>query len=444
MRKLLIAVLLLGSGLSLAQGVRSLGMGGVTLPGPWASGYNPAYTAYPADNYGPVGGIGLPLGLVNLAVRPEASPVYYFTDFDKFQNNFDLIAFLDQLAHPYEFEFTMPQSPSEIVFHINADGVSVTDANGDPIYLISDDGESPAIGSGDNDLPLRRPFFEVHLPTTSPNYQASFGAFISVGGLSVDPSDNLVVDLANGSLQPNTTYSLSAAAAAEAGITGRLSFAAPLPAIPGFDGRIYIGGQIDGFYGIVRDDAKVTATFTTDGDGIPGTVGYSSESFYVYPDVGNGFGGRLDFGLAVDYQSATFGLGARNLYSYEQWKGVLRTSSSDGSVSEYPKTIVTTEFNPSIFANAAYAQQLPAGMTMLYGVDFGYFNGNVSTHAGLELQESIFRLRGGVGYDGGLKFGLGGGIALPHVSLDAALTSHQAIFTKETIYGLAASLGIYF
>jgi len=443
-RKLLATVLLLALGFSMAQSVRSLGMGGVILPGPWASGYNPAYTAYPADNYGPVGGFSLPLGLINLALRPEASPVYYFTDFDKFQNNFDLIAFLDQLAHPYEFELVMPKSPSEIVFHINADGVSVTDANGDPIYLISDDGESPTIGSGDNGLPLRKPFFEINFPATSPYYQASLGAFVSVGGLSVDPSDNLVVDLANGSLQPNTTYSLSAAAAAEAGITGRLSFATPLPAIPGFEGKMYLGGQVNGFYGLVRDDAKVTATFTTDGDGVPGTASYTSESFYVYPDVGSGFGGRIDFGFAVDYQSATFGLGARNLYSYEQWRGVLRTSSSDGSVSEYPKTIVTAKFNPSVFANVAYAQQLPTGMVMLYGADFGYFSGDFSAHAGLEMQESIFRLRGGIGYDNGLKLGLGGGIALPHVALDVALTSHQAIFTKETVFGLAASLGIHF
>jgi hypothetical protein len=37
--------------LGLAQGVRSLGMGGVALPGPAHAGANPAYAAFP-DTWG--------------------------------------------------------------------------------------------------------------------------------------------------------------------------------------------------------------------------------------------------------------------------------------------------------------------------------------------------------------------------------------------------------
>lgn len=38
-----------------AQGVRSLGMGGLVLPGPEAANRNPAYAAYPSRYGGKVG-----------------------------------------------------------------------------------------------------------------------------------------------------------------------------------------------------------------------------------------------------------------------------------------------------------------------------------------------------------------------------------------------------
>jgi hypothetical protein len=41
-------------GIGLAQGVRSLGMGGVALPGPAHAGANPAYAAFP-DTWGKEG-----------------------------------------------------------------------------------------------------------------------------------------------------------------------------------------------------------------------------------------------------------------------------------------------------------------------------------------------------------------------------------------------------
>jgi len=442
MKKLLAVFLIILLSFASAQGVRSLGMGGVVLPGPWATTYNPAYAAYPASTYGPVGGVGLPLGLINLAVRPSISPVYYFTDFETFQNNFDFISFLDQLTHPYEFIINPPRSPDEIVFHIDADGISVTDDNGNPLNLDYQQYSSSGSG-GATELPLKEPFLEIPIPTTVPGFRASVGAYVNAGGFSITPSDNLVTDLANGSLQASTTYTITTTAAAEAGLTGNVSFAIPLPAIPGFEGRVYAGGQIDGFYGLFYDDTKVTATTTTDENGIPGDVTYSSETFLVYPGNGSGYGGRLDFGLAVDYQSATFGLGIRNLYGYERWTGTLRTTDSSGNTSETNQVVVNSEFNPSVFVNGAYTQPLDEG-TMLYGADVGYFAGSFTAHAGMEYQLSIFRVRGGLGYEDGLKVGVGGGAALPHVAIDLALTSHQAPFTGQAVYGVAASLGINF
>lgn len=439
MKKLLLAVLILLSGLALGQGVRSLGMGGVTLPGPWAAVNNPAYAAYPADAYGPIGGVSLPLGLINLALRPSISPLYYFTDFDTFQNNFDFIAFLDQATRPYELIINPPYSPDEVVFHVSADGVSITDGDGNPLQLSYSSGRSGAAG-----LPLPQPFLEIPIPTGLSGLSISIGAYASAGGFGLDPSSDLAADLASGSLQANTTYSLAASAAAEAGLTGHLSFATPLPSLPGFDGRIYVGGQLEGFYGLIYDDTKVTAATTTDSDGIPGPIEYSSQVFYAYPGIGSGYGGRIDFGVAADYQSGTFGLGIRNLFGYEQWTGKLRTSDASGNVSETYKTITTAAFDPAVYLNGAYVQELDTGDVVLYGADVGYASGSVTAHAGLEYQKSIFRLRGGLGYEDGLKLGLGGGLLLPHFSFDAAITSHQAPFTGQLVFGLAASLGFYF
>lgn len=439
MKKFLLAILLILPGLALGQGVRSLGMGGVTLPGPWAVVYNPAYAAYPADVYGPVGGFSLPLGLINLALRPSVSPIYYFTDFDTFQNNFDFIAFLDQATRPYEFVINPPYSPDEIVFHVSADGVSITDGGGKPLQLSYSGGKSGAGG-----LPLPQPFLEIPIPTGLPGLSISIGAYASAGGFGLTPSSGLAADLAGGSLRANTTYSLTASAAAEAGFSGHLSFASPLPSLPGFDGRVYLGGQLEGFYGLIYDDIKVTAATTTDSDGIPGPVGYSSEVFYVYPGAGSGYGGRIDFGVVADYQSGTYGLGIRNLFGYEQWNGVLRTSDASGNVSESGKTISRAAFDPAVYLNGAYAQTLETGEIVLYGADVSYAAGAFAAHAGLEYQQSIFRLRGGLGYENGLKLGLGGGLSLPNFGFDAAITSHQAPFTGQLVFGLAASLGFYF
>jgi len=427
-------------GVASAQGVRSLGMGGVTLPGPWAAGLNPAYAAYPADAYGPGGGFDLPLGLINLALRPSVSPLYYFTDFATFKSNFDVLAFLDQVSRPYEFMINPPSSPDEIVLHVSADGVQITDGSGKPFQLGTySGGKSGAAG-----LPLPRPFLLIPIPTGLSGLHVSLGAFTSAGGFGLNPSPALSRDLASGSLQPNTEYSFSLTGAASAGVNVNLDFATPLPAIPGFEGKVYLGGQLEGFYGLLYADAELTGTTTTDDHGAPGPVTYSNRLFYVYPGSGNGYGGRLDLGVALDYQSGTYGLGVRNLFGYESWSGVLHTNDGSGHSSDNSHTITRTAFDPAVYANGAYAQTLAGGDVVLYGADASYAAGAFSAHVGVEYQKSIFRLRGGLGYENGLKLGLGAGLKLPGVSFDTALTSHQAPFSGQMVFGLAASLGFNF
>ncbi len=432
----MLAALLLG--VVLAQGVRTVGMGGVTLPGPWAADLNPAYRVYPAERYGTAGGLSLPLGLINLALRPSTSPLYYFTDRNVFKTNFDLLAFYDQLRHPFEFLINPPSSPSEIVFHVSADSITVTDGQGNPINFKN----YRAAGGGAGGS--HTPFFHFDIATGVPGLQLTTGAFVETGGLALEPDDRLLVDLADGNLQANTTYTIELTGKGAAGLTLGLGYAADLPSIPGFDGTIYFGVLLQGFYGLLYGDSSVTASTTTDANGVPGSVGYVTNFFYVYPGNGYGLGGKLDFGVAVDYAGGTYGLGLRNIYAFETWSGHrLVTDENSVVISDGPETLTSSRFAPKLYASAAYLQTLDEGEILL-GADLNFAGGGLSAHAGLEYRYDIFRLRGGLGYEEGLRLGLGAGALFGPVSLDLALSTHNAPFTGQTVFGLATSLGLHF
>ena len=433
-----LALMLLGA--ASAQDVRSLGMGGLTLPGPAATGRNPAYAAYDARRFGG-GGFTLPLGLVNLALRPSISPLYYFRDPSVFRNHFDLLAFYDQLTHLDEFVINPPASPREIVFHVSADGVTVTDGDGNPFDLNRFSAQTPPPSGS-----LPPPLLELNLPSGVPGLRLAVGAFLQSGGFGLTPDDALVRDLASGSLQPNTTYHLTATGTVKGGITSTLGYAAPLPALPGFDGRVYLGGQIQAFYGMLYVDTTVTGQTTTDGSGNPGPLGYVTDMFYVVPGNGQGYGAQLDFGVVLDYEAGSYGLGVKNLVGLQRWNGHRMLTDASGSVvSDTAQNVSEGGFRPSIFANAAYLQPLEgAAGDLLLGADLGYAPGAPSGHLGVEYRLAALRLRGGLGYEQGFKLGLGAGLEFSGLRTDLALTSHTAPFTGQMVYGVAASLGLAF
>lgn len=433
------ALLWLLSG-AFAQDVRSLGLGGLTLPGPAAADRNPAYAAYTGGPYGSGGGFALPLGLINLALRPSISPLYYFRDRTTFKNNFDLLAFYDQVTHLNEYVINPPESPREIVFQVSANGVSITDGSGNPLELKRYTPPASPAGAA-----LPAPIFRFSIPSGVPGLRLSSGAFLDASGVGLIPDEQLRRDLAAGSLQPNTTYRLDAVGKLQGGVSATVGFASPLPRLPGFDGRIYAGAQLRGFYGLVYADAKVSAETTTDDSGRPGPVGYATDAFYVYPGQGQGYGGQLDVGVALDYQSGTYGLGIKNLMDYQRWDGRRRVTDTSGNVvTDTTQTRVQTGLKPSFYANAAYLQTLEGAGELLLGADVGYAQGSASAHLGSEYRLGPLRLRGGLGYEGGLQLGLGAGFELGPVRTDLALTHHAAPFTGASVFGVAASLGFVF
>ena len=427
-------------GPALAQGVRSAGMAGLILPGPQAADLNPAYAAYSDTPYGYASNLPLPLGLVNLALRPSTSPVYYFTDPQTFKDSFDLLAFFDQLSHPLELLINPPTSPTEVVFHVSADGIRITDGEGNPFDLSG----SREAGSATQDRPLRAPAFEYSVPTGVPGLRLAVGAFFDATRFDLALNDALRTDLLSGRLRANTTYALEWSGAASGGLTVDLGYATKLPRLPGLSGDLYVGTQVQGFYGLYYGDVLLNASTTTDDDALPGSVDYAASAFYVYPGQGYGAGARFDLGLALDGEGWTVGLGLRNLYAFETWQGQRWSLAADGGTAEVTdETLTTSGFAPQVFVNGAYLQDVGLGEVLL-GADLAYLNGAVQGHAGLEYRFQIFRLRGGFGYENGPRLGLGAGIDLGFLSSDLALTSHPAPLTGDTVFGLAASLGVHF
>lgn len=218
--------------LALAQGVRSLGMGGVLLPGPSAQGANPAYAAFPSgwDREG----FQVPIGLLRfLPIFPDTSPFVYFTDPDAFRNQFDFLSLYDQTTHPYSFLLNPARSPDEVVFRVSADRVSITDGQGRSLMPSFQMGAAP-------DKPstfIPQPFLPISI-ALGPGTYLSIGPFTGTQGVRIATSQELAEALKTGSFsgcraETPSPCALEVQASSASGISLALGFSTPLPDIPG-------------------------------------------------------------------------------------------------------------------------------------------------------------------------------------------------------------------
>jgi hypothetical protein len=425
--------------MALAQGVRQQGLGGLILPGPEAAPYNPAYTAYP-PTYAEGEGFRLPLGLLRMVLPlfPETNALAYFYDRQTFKQRFDALSFYDQLTHLDSFLFNPARSPDEVVFSIGQNEIRITDGQGNPLNL------DFSVGGGGRTASALTPpaFLRIPLQTGVPGLGLELGLIFGSGGLSVEASEDLKQAARSGDLSRCRSADPSPCAligrANALGAVGlNLAYATLLPEIPDFGGRVYAGVRGEGFYGLAYLEAQATARPTFAPDGNPNGTDYEVRYFYSLPGRGQGFGLRADVGVVVDYQEYTFGLGVSNLVGFTRWSGT-EVTLSNGSSSEAPALRQSAGFAPAIFLNGAYRLPLEGG-SLLIGADFSSADG--SFHLGAEYALGPYRLRAGAGLEGGFKFGLGGGVRLEGLSLDTALTVHQAPIVRGTVYGLALSLG---
>ena len=450
-------VLALMCGFSLAQSVRSLGMAGLVLPGPEAAHLNPAYAAYPAGQYGSEQGLRLPLGLLGLVLRPESNPLPGLSglaNLTKENSPFDLLTFYNQLTYPNEFLINPASSRAflnpntgypEIQIVVEANGIQITDYRGNPIPLDLELGEAGvAATKALTPAPLLRVPFSL-----ADNLFLDLGIFAGGFGLGLSPNDSLRQALRSGQLSPNSEYAAVLSTSAQSGISLGFGYAARLPDLPIPNLaplKLYLGSRGEAFYGLAYLEGNLSIGLQTDSQGRfdPNQPPiYRGTVFYSVPGSGNGFGVRADLGVVIETQSATLGLGIRNLLGFVRWSGTeLRWNGSPGDPVSSQAERSSFGFVPAIFLNAATQVPLEAG-TLLLGGDLGY-QSRLYGRIGGEYSFGPARLRAGLGFDNGLRFGLGAGFVGAGFSLDTALTTHRAPVVGNTVFGLAVSLGLNF
>ncbi len=435
-------------GLSLAQGVRSLGMGGVLLPGPSGQGANPAYAAFPGkwDQEG----FQLPIGLLRLLpLFPDTSPFSYFTDPNAFRNQFDLLSAYDQASHLGSFLINPARSPDEVVFRVSANGISITDGQGKSLVPRFQMGAAPDKPSAS----IPQPFLPLTLDL-GPGMHLSIGPFFGSQGLRIAPNADLEAAFKEGSLDrckasTPSPCALEAQGSFISGISLALGFSTPLPDIPGL-GRVYAGVRGEGFYGLGYAEASAKARPTFDQDGNVSGVSYEARYFLSYPPYlegslgqgggGLGFGLRGDVGVAVDGGDWALGLGVQNLVGFSQWEGVEVTLEDGVEKSRTPNATKRSDFSAPIFTlNGAYRLPLEVGQLLL-AADARFGATTPAFHLGAEYSLDTVAIRAGVGLEGGLRFGLGAGFNLEALSLDLALTTHEAPLVGGTVYGIAMAV----
>jgi hypothetical protein len=444
-------------GFSLAQSVRSLGMAGLVLPGPEAAHLNPAYAAYPAGQYGSERGLRLPLGLLGLVLRPESNPLPGLSglaNLTKENSPFDFLTFYNQLTYPNEFLINPASSRAflnpntgypEIQILVEANGIQITDYQGNPIPLDLELGEvGVAATKALTPAPLLRVPFSL-----ADNLFLDLGIFAGGFGLGLSPNDSLRQALRSGQLSPNSEYAAVLSTSAQSGISLGFGYAARLPDLPIPNLaplKLYLGSRGEAFYGLAYLEGNLSIGLQTNSQGRfdPNRPPvYRGTVFYSVPGSGNGFGVRADLGVVIETQSATLGLGIRNLLGFVRWSGTeLRWNGNPGDPVSSQAERSSFGFVPAIFLNAATQVPLEAG-TLLLGGDLGY-QSRLYGRIGGEYSFGPARLRAGLGFDNGLRFGLGAGFVGAGFSLDTALTTHRAPVVGNTVFGLAVSLGLNF
>ena len=416
--------------LALAQSVREVGMGGVSLPGPAQASKNPAFAA--VEDTFKHSEWRLPLGLLGL-LMPDRSPLYATIAPDIFYSNFDGLSAYDQLAHLDSFLINPERSPEEVVIQVAANGVRITDGTGKPLRLQFEHRTSFVAGRITPPPLFRIPF------SLAPGFSAGISLFGGVEGAGVSPDAKLATLLAGGDLAPDETYAVTAEAHASSGISIDFGYADALPPVPELEGKLYGGVRGEVFYGLVRVDATLKGILKTNNQAKPEETTTETRVFYSYPGVGFGYGGRLDIGLAYATKQYVAGLGIQNVFGYQRWDGK-EELYKDGSKSTSSASRVVTGFAPVVFLNGAGYVEVDEHSSVLLAADLGYA-GSIAGHLGIEYPLGTTALRAGLGYENGLRFGVGAGFDLGGVALDLALTSHTGAFSGKQVFGVAASVG---
>lgn len=416
-----------------AQDVRSLGMGGVLVPGPGAAERNPAYAAVPGR-----GGnsIPIPFGVIATLVG---------TDWDPASTSFDALTLIDRLSHLDRFVLNPATDPDDIAFRVDESGLSIDVTGGSPLRLAQPSRFGSSFG-----VPIGASLGPVRLAVRP--YVLASGTFA--------PGPGLARALAGGA----ESVSARVTADAEAGVAVDVMGSLPLPFPPEVlgGGAAYAGGRVSAKLGLARAafDGHVMVEATKDGAGA-----YTGSTHTTYDatlaeggvlgdGLGYGVDGDLGFVVVTPSETGTLTLGfaVENL-GVMIWN-VNRTGySGDGT------DLTTTDLGSRRLVDVSRALRVGgnlaleldpdqigvAGMGLLLAADAGYaLDAGANAHFGVEATFGPIAARAGVGLEDGVQLGLGAGIRTGGVAFDVALSSHRSPFTLHQAYGLSAGVSFGF
>lgn len=416
-----------------AQDARMLGMGGVAVAGPAAADMNPAFAAVPGK-----GGssLTLPLGALSAVTQSYWNPT---------SPTFDALSTLDQASSLALYLLDPAVSPDRVIVGVDAQGLSVSFQGGSPMQLTS-----TSTYNGGIDLPVGGAVGPVH-----------FGVrpFLSVHA-TLQPNADTAKVFQGGSLSASGTFG----AEAEAGVALDVgtALALPIPSSMLAGAKLYAGVRGSAIVGLAKAAASFQGKIRAEKDSsghYTGNVLYSYSGTYEVGGLLNnsiGYGGQAALGMAATVPSqvgpVTLGLSVRHLgvmvwnVDQTQVKGDQQSSSTTPlGTAQQVEVARHVDLGANLALTVPSDQLGAAGMSLLLATDGDVdLSGGFAAHAGAELRYGIFAARAGLGYQDGLRLGLGAGVDAAPVGIDVALTSHRSPLTDHQAFGVAASLAFGF
>ena len=422
---------------------RRYGMGGVSLSRDGnVRRYNPAYRAVKNRSNltgNPKFSIPIPFGLIDFFKDHPINQLGHDPMFDPKSTQFNPVALLNVVLNPPVFlEIKKPPTPTnDVEFTIGKN------------QLIMDLGQTQVL----------IPESEFGLGSSSRllDLGMGFGGF-NVGvmgflqydvGFTLDPRLRAV--LKDGApVQPDSSYSVLIDALVQTGFAPTVGYAGRLThgADPSTDDGFYIGGALHYYMGATYGRGSGPAGFTV-GD----TIFKSTPNILVNDTLltsnkafGKGIGG--DVGIAWISGPFEVGLGVNDIGARLTWSDtkvqqILYYAAGDSLRATIVNNHIETKTELPITYVANAALRMGTGTTV--GGDVVNSGRGTIIHVGVEQRNGPIALRAGVSRDQRkhMQFGVGAGLRLGPIGLDAGLFTHGNSLSSERAVTLATAISIY-
>ncbi len=390
--------------------------------------FNPAFS-YAAENELHEEGSRLPLGLLALITVPDRNPLLYSSDRETFRSEFDFLSMYDQLQYPTLFLLAPASSPEEVVAHVQAESLTITDQNGNALVF-----DTVAGAAG-----ISKPFSPL-LPPPLLNYRfgvgrihSETGLFLASTGHSLTPDNDLREVLEGEPVQASSTYVLSASASATGGASQSLSYAFKLG-----DEREYVllSPRVVGYYRALMAQARYEMELSIDDDGVPRNIDGDETIFLSHPDNGWGIGSRFDCGTLIGYEDFTAGLSLLNLIGVDYVEG------EEISIVDSPEPSSRYSFGSDPVAVLSASQRFGLGSWTFMTAASTILQDAPSSHLSVSAFYGKIFMRLSGGYHGGAEGTVTAGLRGERRSISLTFGLHTSPFTHRPIPGIGVEASL--